>query len=43
MINALEMTEFCYKCPFNLDSDYINTLYENYMNKYYEEKELKKK
>lgn len=43
MINALEMTEFCHECPFNLDSDYINTLYENYMNHNFEEKELKNK
>ena len=42
MINALEMTEFCHECPFNLDSDYINVIYENYMNHNYEEKELKK-
>jgi hypothetical protein len=42
MINALEMTEFCHECPFNLDSDYINLIYENYMNHNYEEKELKK-
>ena len=42
MINALEMTEFCHECPFNLDIDYVNTLYDNYMNHNYEEKELKK-
>ena len=42
MINALEMTEFCHECPFNLDIDYVNTIYDNYMNHIYEEKELKK-
>ena len=42
MINALEMHEFCHECPFNLDSGYINEIYENYMNHNYEEKELKK-
>lgn len=42
MMNTLEMTDFCRECPFNLDIDYVNTLYDNYMNHNYEEKELKK-
>ena len=41
MMNALESTDFCRECPFNLDNSYIDNIYDNYVNNIYNEKELK--
>ncbi len=41
MINALESNDYCRECPFNLYNSNINGIYENFVNKKINEKELK--
>ena len=41
LFNSLEFTEFCLECPFNLPNSYINNIYDNYLNKNIQEKDLK--
>ena len=40
MINALESTDFCHECPFNLENSYINKIYSEYSSKNINEKNL---
>ena len=41
MINALETTEFCHECPFNLENSYINKIYSEYSSQNINDKILK--
>ena len=41
MMNAIESTDFCRECPFNMDNSCINNMYDNYVNNNNNQKELK--
>ena len=41
MMNAIESTDFCRECPFNLDNSCINNMYDNYVNNNINQKDLK--
>jgi hypothetical protein len=42
MMNALETTDYCRECPFNLQNAYVNNIYDEYIENNIKEKELKK-
>lgn len=42
MMNAMESTDFCRECPFNLDDSFVNKIYNDYLNKNLEGKNLQK-
>ena len=42
MMNALETTDYCRECPFNLQNAYVNNIYDKYIENNIKDKELKK-
>ena len=40
MVNALETTDFCKECPFNLENPYINKIFSEYYSKNFIENNL---